>query len=328
VTWDLDADGEFDDASGSPVTVDTSDWALGDRVIAAQGCIQPLDDEPLCNTAETTINVQQGNRPPVIDQVDDVEVVEGEELFGTITATDPDGDKITFDTVLPDFCTFTDNGDGTGTLVFNPKVGNHGTYSIIVVARDDGTPPKGSVMTFTLTVKPQANAGGPYDVVQGQSTTLNASAPADTDGQFTYSWDIVGDGQFDDAMGQSVSFDATNLDPGVYPVAVKVCTPDDVCNTAGSTVNVLPADSDQPPSFDGLRNLVRDNVSSPAVKFTLLLALNLAEFFDRVGALTAAERALETFIRLVERFTPRFISPEAAERMIQAAEELFDYLFD
>src|SRR5207237_223761 len=46
------------------------------------------------------------------------------------------------------------------------------------------------------------NAGGPYTMTEGGSLTLDGSGSTSPDGSpLTYSWDVNGDGIFDDATG-------------------------------------------------------------------------------------------------------------------------------
>lgn len=78
-----------------------------------------------------------GNQPPVIDPVPPQTVTEGQTLVTTITATDPDEIGITLSAQdLPTNATFTDNGDGTGTLTFNPSFVQAGTYIVLIIASD------------------------------------------------------------------------------------------------------------------------------------------------------------------------------------------------
>ncbi len=55
--------------------------------------------------------------------------------------------------------------------------------------------------------EPQALAGGPYQICNGDGVTLDASNSFDFDGdQLSYSWDLNGDGQFGDMVGSSVFY--------------------------------------------------------------------------------------------------------------------------
>ena len=133
------------------------------------------------------------------------------------------------------------NGDG----VFTDAAGVHptqlsslkfnaapGTYYVRVKVSD------GKVSTIsdptTLTILPDtapvASAGGPYSIQQGRSLALNASASTDPDAgdKLTYSWDINGDGIYDDATGATPVLNWKSLtslglgSPGSYSVRVRV----------------------------------------------------------------------------------------------------------
>jgi hypothetical protein len=98
------------------------------------------------------------NQPPVLTPISDQVVSVGDTLNVGVSATDPDGDNITLTTPgLPAFGIFTDNGDGTGTITFNPQVSDTGQYSVTVVAADDGTPSLSDTTDFLLTVNPSNN---------------------------------------------------------------------------------------------------------------------------------------------------------------------------
>jgi hypothetical protein len=76
---------------------------------------------------------------------------------------------------------------------------------------------------------PQADAGGSYEIAEGASLPLDASASSDTDGDtLSYAWDLNGDGLFTDATGASPTLAWNELqalglgDSGQYAVAVQV----------------------------------------------------------------------------------------------------------
>ena len=78
--------------------------------------------------------------------------------------------------------------------------------------------------TATVTSEPTADAGGPYQVDEGDTVQLDASGSSDDDGDtLTFVWDLDDDGQYDDAVGVSPTFDATGLSgPDTIDIAVQV----------------------------------------------------------------------------------------------------------
>jgi hypothetical protein len=77
------------------------------------------------------------NHNPVIETIGNKEVIEGDSLLVTITASDVDNDSIILTTgSLPSFASFTDNKNKTGTFKFNPGGTDAGAYTIMVNASD------------------------------------------------------------------------------------------------------------------------------------------------------------------------------------------------
>ncbi|MFT5526977.1 MAG: Ca2+-binding RTX toxin-like protein, partial [Pirellulaceae bacterium] len=77
---------------------------------------------------------------------------------------------------------------------------------------------------------PVADAGGPYDIVEGADLVLDASGSTDIDfDSLTYSWDINGDGDFSDATGPTPTLNWAALnalvptidDSGSFTVTVR-----------------------------------------------------------------------------------------------------------
>ena len=108
------------------------------------------DDGDSTGTVLTTsvtvpVTVLNLNRPPEIPEIDNVLVPRDEVLDLDVQVTDPDGNPLVLSATsalpgyaLPDFATFTDNGDGTGRFHFAPVVGHRGDYVITLHAADDG----------------------------------------------------------------------------------------------------------------------------------------------------------------------------------------------
>ncbi len=89
----------------------------------------------LVDTELVSITVTGSDRPPVITPVTPQTVAEGGNLTVRITATDPDGDPITFIAQqLPLNATFTDSTGGVGRLVFNPDFTQAGSYTVRIIA--------------------------------------------------------------------------------------------------------------------------------------------------------------------------------------------------
>jgi len=89
---------------------------------------------------------------------------------------------------------------------------------------------------------PTANAGGPYNVAEGSSVTLDGSGSSDPEqaaNTLTYEWDFDGDTQYDDATGINPSFSAALLDgPTVRTVGLRVTNTSGESSTATASVNV------------------------------------------------------------------------------------------
>lgn len=69
---------------------------------------------------------------------------------------------------------------------------------------------------------PVADAGGPYTTSEGTDVALSGSATdPENDTPFTFAWDFDNDGQFDDATGQTPSFDRVGQD-GANTVCLRV----------------------------------------------------------------------------------------------------------
>src|SRR3972149_12085018 len=92
---------------------------------------------------------------PVIDPIESKTVAEGESLSISITASDSDGDSLTYPVgqqILPLFADFTDNLDGTATVIFSPEGGDARDYDITISARDDSEEELSHSVSFILTV--------------------------------------------------------------------------------------------------------------------------------------------------------------------------------
>ncbi len=113
--------------------------------------------------ATVRITVRPVNDPPVLGEVADQTVAEGATLNAALSATDVDGDGLSFAAEAPGFCALADSGDGTAVLTCTPGPGDAGDYTVTVTVTDDGTPALSDEATFALTV----TAGGADALVNG-----------------------------------------------------------------------------------------------------------------------------------------------------------------
>ena len=130
-------------------------------------------------------------------------------LVGTLATSDPNiGDTFTY--TLVGGIGSTDNGSfaivgnqlqTAAIFDFETKA----TYTIRVRSTDQGglyTELPLVILVTNVNELPTANAGGPYAIGEGFSLVLDGSGSSDPDfDPLTYSWDVNGDGTFDDATG-------------------------------------------------------------------------------------------------------------------------------
>jgi hypothetical protein len=112
------------------------------------------------------------NHPPVWTPVDNPTLNVGDALDIPLVATDPDGDALTLTvSPLPVFATFSDLGNGKGTLFLRPGQAQAGTYNLFATATDA----KGASAAFTLTVT-VASVNRP-PTANGQQLTVTEDTP-------------------------------------------------------------------------------------------------------------------------------------------------------
>jgi hypothetical protein len=95
-------------------------------------------DGALIDSEQVEITVNDVNRPPQLEPVADTTIDECETLLLNFSATDPDGDLLEF-AIEPEYTnmSFTDNGDGTASLLFTPDTTQAGSYQLILSVTDD-----------------------------------------------------------------------------------------------------------------------------------------------------------------------------------------------
>lgn len=130
--------------------IDTRVFALFLTAAALSGCLTSGEsDDPSSSPG----NPPGGNSPPTISGAPGNAAMIGNSYSFTPTASDPDGDSLTFTIEnRPSWATF---DAGNGTLAGIPTMGDEGTYSNIVVSVSDGQA-RVSLPAFTLNVSQSA----------------------------------------------------------------------------------------------------------------------------------------------------------------------------
>ncbi|MEX0713607.1 MAG: Ig-like domain-containing protein [Pirellulales bacterium] len=84
---------------------------------------------------------------------------------------------------------------------------------------------------------PTADAGGPYTVDEGSDILLDASGSTDPDDDIvSFEWDLDNDGQFDDATGETTTFNSTDSD--TFTVGLRVTDSEGSSDTDTALVTV------------------------------------------------------------------------------------------
>jgi hypothetical protein len=155
--------------------------------------ISVSDGQVTASLAAFGITVQPGNRAPTISGAAPTSVTSGQTYSFTPTASDPDGNSLTFSiTNRPAWATFNAN---TGQLSGTPAAANVGTYGNIVIRVSDGQA-TASLAAFGITV--QAVNGAP--AISGTPSTTAAAGQA-------YAFTPTGN----DPDGNTLTFTVTNL---------------------------------------------------------------------------------------------------------------------
>ncbi|MBR8538062.1 tandem-95 repeat protein, partial [Carboxylicivirga sediminis] len=109
------------------------------------------DDGTTTTDESFDITVTNVNDDPEFTSTAILSVNEDEEYNYPIIVTDPDSDAITLTApTKPDWLTFTDNTDGTGSLIGTPTNANVGTHNVILIAEDPNG--GGDIQNFNITV--------------------------------------------------------------------------------------------------------------------------------------------------------------------------------
>lgn len=252
--WDLDADGQFDDAFGPTINYQFAApgvYNVGLQIITdmdgpqAQYNLVTVYAVPVADFSAPDVCV--GNATALADQ--------STISAGSITSWQWDLDN---DGVY-------DNA--TGTVIAN-DFGSAGTYTVgLQVTSDQGCQ---STTAETVTVAPTPTVSfSTAEVCLGDDTEFTASSTVSSGQVVSYEWELNENGAFDDATGNSI----TNEFPadGNYQIGLRVTTDQGCTNEVTETVTIAPfpfvgfltndACQNQEIEFDNITNNVVGSIS-------------------------------------------------------------------
>ena len=123
------------------------------------------------------------NTSPVLNAIGNIDLLDGDNLVVSISATDVDANTLSFSVSgLPSFATFVDNNDGTATLTVAPAVGEDSLTSVMVTVMDDGVPVLSVSETFDIDVSLDSDGDGLSDDDEIIYGTLPGNPDSDADG--------------------------------------------------------------------------------------------------------------------------------------------------
>ncbi len=178
---------------------------------------------------DVNVIVNEFNRPPVMEKIDDIVLKEGDPVAVLVDATDPDKDELTI--------TYSEPLDEDGTWI--TEIGDAGTYEITVTLSDgiNEVSQDFNIIVEAVNKPPVIEIEDPIEVDEGQTVILEPTI-TDEEGdtvEVTYSgWMTV------------PSYITTYDDAGEHIVTI---TASDGINEVSKDITVIVNDVNRPPEF-------------------------------------------------------------------------------
>lgn len=234
-SWDLNNDGIYDTTGASTV------YSAADGPNIKQAVFMACDTHSACISSTATINI--ANVAPTVSSltISPSSLQQGEVASATTNFTDPG----TIDTHTANIDwgdgSAAQNGvvtesNGSGSVSGTHTYSTYGNYTITVAVTDkDGEIGTKTAQVF-VNASPIANAGGPYDVNEGSSITLNGTGTDPNGDILSFAWDLDNNGTYE-KPGQSVPFLGVD-GPATKTVKLQVCDTHGACTISSTTVSV------------------------------------------------------------------------------------------
>ncbi|MCX6836154.1 MAG: tandem-95 repeat protein, partial [candidate division Zixibacteria bacterium] len=183
---------EIDVNRVATITLPSADWNGSETIT-----FTATDPGLLFASDQATFTVTPVADAPILATIGARSVAENANLNFLVSASDADNTTPSLIAVpLPGGATFTDNGNGTGTLDWTPAFSQTGVYNVLFVA-SDGVLADSELVAITVNNtnrQPIADAGpDQFDLPAGQLVHLDGTGSSDPDTDpLTYSWVQVG----------------------------------------------------------------------------------------------------------------------------------------
>ncbi|MFH2063584.1 MAG: putative Ig domain-containing protein [Pseudomonadota bacterium] len=214
------------------------------------------DGTPSRSDSESiTITVVNINRPPVLNTIGNKSINENQTLNFTVSATDPDGDGISYTASdLPSGATL---NPSTGAFSWSTDYGDAGTYNVTFTAKDNGTSNQTDSETITITVgninrPPLLNAIGDQSVSENETLRFTLSA-TDPDGDdLAYSATGLPSGASLNPATGVFNWSTDYGDGGNYTVTFTVTDDGSPSESDSETITITVGNINRPPVLDAI----------------------------------------------------------------------------
>ena len=247
VRYDWDGDGFSSRSIPNPV------WTAGRAPFSDSNVTLSLtvfDD--VTNASALVIITVRGNQAPEVSLGTIATHVDGgEEVSLTASATDPEGDGLTYAWTSSAGGSFDDAGTLDTTWTAPPATRQDQPVTLTLTVTDDGAGTRSTTRTRSLTVRAnEAPAGSvsaqPETVLGGKEVELTASVADPENGALTFAWNSSGGGSFANASAANTTWTAPAAATADQTVTLTLTVTDTVGDTDFST-DVTVRDN-QPPT--------------------------------------------------------------------------------
>ena len=227
------------------------------------------DSEGATDEQSFVVLVENVNDAPVIAPIDDRSMIEGGTLLVPVSATDDDGDAIVLSTTgLPDFGSFTDYGDGSAQLSFQPGTSHDGQYTIVINATDGKL---SGTETFVLTVAnqnrpPEITSTPEYNATENEPYVYTVVAEDPDNDSLALTLENGPAGMTLDAGTSELRWTPDNDDVGPHSVTVRATDPGGLFDEQTFTLTVL--NVNDPPVIDDIADRSMDENTTLTISIT------------------------------------------------------------